>query len=85
MIYSESHERTFTTGCYATAEEFVEFVWRQPNESGLRPWDQLVACFSVGRMTTGSEVQVRFETDAYYCDVIRVGRRWLLEDFSRLP
>ena len=70
---------------HATPEEFVEFVWRQSNESGLRPWDQLVACFSVGRMTAGSEVHVRFATDAYYCDVIRVGRRWLLENVSRRP
>jgi hypothetical protein len=66
---------------HATPEEFVDFLWRQPDKSGVRPWDRLVACFTSGRLTGASEDQVRFETDEYYCDVARLGGRWLLDDF----
>jgi hypothetical protein len=69
----------------AAPDELVDFLLREPSEYGLRPWDQLVACFTVGRMTVMSADRVRFETDQYYCDLERFDGRWLLELFYHRP
>jgi hypothetical protein len=70
---------------HATPAEFVDFLWRQPANYGVRPWDQLVACFTSGSLTNASKDEVRFETDEYYCGVARVGGRWRLASFAGRP